>query len=156
MKHIFTLSLLCLSFVSCAPQYARRVTYTLGNSYPEVKRKLTEHQNSEIRSFSLIQDRITVSADETIEGKRSEFRMNRSAFDIGVVPVYEGILTAKQRGSVFTIKEGKAPTVAYDGPRALTGNKLGSLKELDSWVTSNLDVRARIVDEDTDSQPLYR
>jgi hypothetical protein len=82
--------------------------------------------------------------------------MDRSAFDIGVVPVYEGILTAKQRGSVFTIKEGKAPKVAYDGPRALTGNKLGSLKEIDSWVTTNLDVRTRVVDEDTDSPPLYR
>ena len=152
------LTIFCISIVSCAPQHARRVTYSIGNSYSEVKTKLTDRQNSQVEenvSFTgRVVGRVTVSAIEVVPNNKAVFVKKSYAIDMGTVPEYEATLYAKSNGSRVVVKELKGPFV-YDGARWFTRNKLGNLKVIDSWIEEVFDVESRVVDEDLDSAPLY-
>jgi hypothetical protein len=150
-----TLVLICAVMTSCAPQYAREIKYSLSESYPQAKSKLDAYQNSQPRKFNLFQDEIKVYILETDSNRRCVFTKRRWAPDIGAKTEYEGVLTAKMNGSDFVVTEGRSPRVVYDGPRLITGDKLGNLKKLDSWIVTNLKIKSRVVGEAQDSPPLY-
>jgi hypothetical protein len=151
--HVFAIPLL---FVSCADQYARRVTYQLGNSYSDARGKLTSYHQSQISSFSLFKDKTSVSAAETVPGQESQFSLTFWAPDIGTVPSYSSVLKRAGSKCEYVVTEQANPGVVYDGPRALTGDTLGPLKAIDKWVTGNLVVISREVGTDSGSGPIHR
>jgi hypothetical protein len=151
--HVLAIPLL---FVSCADQYARRVTYQLGNSYSDARGKLTSYHQGRVSNFSLFQDKVMVSAAETVPGQESQFSLTRWAPDIGTVPSYSSVLKREGNKCEYVVIERANPKVAFDGPRALTGDTLGPLKSIDKWVTGNLVVISREVGTDAGSGPIHR
>ncbi|MES2439081.1 MAG: hypothetical protein V4584_08435 [Verrucomicrobiota bacterium] len=151
-----TVSALPLLLVSCTDQYARRVTYQLGNGYSDARGKLDSYHQGKVRSFNPFQDKVTVSAFETVPGQQSRFSLTVWAPDIGTVPRYESVLTRQGDRCRFVVTEHGNPGIVYDGPRALTGDTLGPLKPLDKWVTGNLVVISREVGTDTGTGPIHK
>ena len=101
----------------------------------------------------MLQDGRTVNVNETIKGQKSDFSMTVWAPDIGTVQIYNSVLTKNDSGCRYEITEVLNRRIMFDSPRALTGNKLGSLTKTDQWVTKNLSVSFRDVGEDKEARP---
>ena len=75
--------------------------------------------------------------------------------DIGTIPEYTVTLQAQGGDSLVIGKELLDPRAIYDGTRAMSGNKLGDLADLDRWVQVDITLKHRMVGEDRESPPLY-
>ena len=147
--------LVTMTLVSCAPQYARMTRYVADEPYAIAKQKLIRFHQSQSRPFTLLHDEIRSEVIETKPGKETTFVTKRWAMDIGTIPEYKVTLQAQGGDSLVIGKELPNPRAIYDGTRAMSGNKLGDLADLDRWVQDNMTLKHRMVGEDRESPPLY-
>jgi hypothetical protein len=147
--------LFAVTFVSCAPQYARMTRYVVDEPYVIAQQKLIRFHQTQSRPFTLIHDEIRTEMIETIPGKETTFLTKRWAMDIGTKPQYKVTLEAQNGDSVVIGKELPDPRMIYDGSRAISGNKLGRLAALDQWIQNAMSLKHRMVGEDKESAPLY-
>jgi len=140
--------------LSCSPQYPQRATYELANGYGDAKAKLTGYHDGQNHSFHLFRDESKGTSQEISPGNKTAFAVKGWAPDIGGYTHYEAILTRKGSGSVLQAICPLARGVAYDVPRAISGDKLGGMSDLDKWVTANLKVKSRVLDEDKSSRSI--
>lgn len=147
--------LVTITLVSCTPQYARMTRYVVDEPYAIAQQKLIRFHQSQSRSFTLIHDEIRSEVIETQPGKETTFVTKRWAMDIGTIPEYKVTLQAQNGDSLVVGKELPDPRAIYDGTRAMSGNKLGELAELDRWIQDNMTLKHRTVGEDRESAPLY-
>lgn len=155
MKNLL-LCLLTLIHVSCVTQYPRKVEYSFKEQYPTVKAKLASHHYSLVRKFTIFQDEIKVSVVETVPNREFTVEKIMWAPDGGTISLYCGVLTPAKGGTRFVVTENKGPRMNYDGPRYITGDKLGPMEPLDKWLASNFTIKKRIVGEDRSGPPLYK
>ncbi|MEN3943415.1 hypothetical protein WJU23_19095 [Prosthecobacter sp. SYSU 5D2] len=150
-----SLFLIAMALASCAPQYARMTRYQVDEPYGLAKQKLMGFHQSQERSFTLLQDKISTQDIETRPAGEMKFVTNRWAFDTGTTPQYAVTLTAQGQDSMVVAKELPSPREIYDGARAISGNQLGDLAALDRWIQINMKVKSRTVGEDKESPPIY-
>lgn len=145
---------LALSLASCAPDYPRKITYELADSYSSAKSRLSSHYQSQASEFGLFSDRTDVLVEETRSGAECRFQYAKWAPDLGKYAAHRAILEKRNSGSRFEVVEMRPSRLLYDTPASLSGNRIGRLSPIDKWVTENLQVRDRQVGVETKHGPL--
>jgi hypothetical protein len=145
---------LALSLVSCGPDYPRKITYELADSYSSAKSRLSSHYQSQASDFGLFSDRTDVSVQETRSGAECRFLYAKWAPDLGKYAAHGAILEKRNSGSRFEVVEMRPTRLLYDTPASLSGDRIGRLAPIDKWVTRNLQVRERQLGVETKHGPL--
>ena len=148
MKTLLLLTFFSL-LVSCGSQSPEVYSYNLKVPYSSAKKKISAFNKSSETNFGWTTNEVKFEQHETNVGSRFVFTRKEAAPDLGVFPVFEGVLTKQGRGSKLVLTEQSSHNIGYvdvkpfykgigDGPDRW-------MAKYDEWVRSSLPATRRSV-----------